>query len=92
MATIEEKIEALAAKLKEAKAEKSRAEAKKKALLNKQLRADDTRRKVLLGSLMIQMMEKDPAFKNHVYSQLPSFLTRDNDKKLFNISENTTGE
>lgn len=92
MPTIEEKIEMLSAKLKEAKAKQSRAIAKKKLLMSKQLRSDETRRKVLLGSLIMHMMDHDQELKNRVYSKLPTFLTRENDKKLFNIGENTTGD
>lgn len=67
-------------------------EAQKKALqarLGKQERAHDTRRKVLLGALVLQRLQAghDPAFTQRLadwlHRELPGFLTRDADKALF---------
>lgn len=67
-------------------------EAQKKTLqarLNKQERANDTRRKVLLGALVLHRLEnsKDEEFSRRLGEwlrrELPGFLTRDNDKALF---------
>ena len=60
-------------------------ESKKKALqarLNKKKRTEDTRRKILLGSMVLEKM-KDEATQKWVKQELPGFLTRDIDKKLF---------
>ena len=60
-----------------------------KARLGKQERANDTRRKVLLGALVLHRMENsnDPDFTNRLTAwlrkELPGFLTRDGDKELF---------
>ncbi|MDP4026134.1 mobilization protein [Methylobacterium sp. NEAU 140] len=59
------------------------------ARLDKQDRARDTRRKVLLGALVLQRLEAghDPAFTQRLADwlrrELPGFLTRDADKALF---------
>jgi len=65
-------------------------DAKKKALqarLAKQERANDTRRKVLLGALILHRIENDPVngekMKAWVAKELPGFLTRETDKELF---------
>lgn len=67
-------------------------EARKKALqarLSKQERAIDTRRKVLLGALVLQRLETgtDPEFTRRLSDwlkrELPGFLTRENDRALF---------
>lgn len=67
-------------------------EARKKALqarLSKQERAVDTRRKVLLGALVIQRLETghDPEFTRRLSDwlrrELPGFLIRENDRALF---------
>jgi hypothetical protein len=66
-------------------------DAQKKALqqrLAKQERNNDTRRKVLLGALVLHRLEngKDEFSKNlgeWLQRELPSFLTRDLDKALF---------
>lgn len=60
-----------------------------KAKLSKQERANDTRRKVLLGALVLHRLENanDPEFSARLADwlrrELPGFLTRDNDKALF---------
>lgn len=60
-----------------------------KARLSKQDRANDTRRKVLLGALVLHRLENnnDPEFTKRLGDwlrrELPGFLTRDNDKALF---------
>lgn len=60
-----------------------------KARLSKQERANDTRRKVLLGALVLHRLESsnDPDFTRRLSDwlrrELPDFLTRDGDKKLF---------
>lgn len=67
-------------------------EAQKKALkarLGKEERAKDTRRKVLLGALVLHRLEsgKDEEFSRRLREwlkrELPGFLTRDGDKELF---------
>ncbi|MCZ8308659.1 MAG: hypothetical protein O9336_18675 [Microcystis sp. LE19-98.1E] len=67
-------------------------EARKKALqarLTKQERAVDTRRKVLLGALVLQRLETghDPEFTRRLSDwlkrELPGFLIRENDRALF---------
>ena len=60
-----------------------------KARLGKQERTRDTRRKVLLGALVLHRLEngKDEEFSRRLSEwlkrELPDFLTRDGDKELF---------
>ena len=60
-----------------------------KARFGKQERANDTRRKVLLGALVLHRLENsnDPDFTRRLgdwlRKELPDFLTRDGDKELF---------
>lgn len=65
-------------------------DARKKALQSKlarQERARDTRRKVLLGALLMHRMdgenEQARRLRDWVQRELPEFLTRDGDKELF---------
>lgn len=65
-------------------------DAQKKALqarAGKQQRANDTRRKVLLGALILQRIENDHKsggmLRDFLEHELPGFLTRDADKVLF---------
>jgi len=60
-----------------------------KARLSKQERANDTRRKVLLGALVLHRLDngKDEEFSRRLREwlrrELPGFLTRPGDKDLF---------
>ena len=59
-----------------------------KARLSKQERARDTRRKVLLGALMLHRLEHgrdeiSRALPDWLRRELPGFLTRDMAKELF---------
>ena len=59
-----------------------------KARLSKQERANDTRRKVLLGALILHRLENgrdeiSRALPDWLRRELPDFLTRHGDKELF---------
>jgi len=59
-----------------------------KARLSKQERANDTRRKVLLGALVLHRLEGGPGqisphLGDWLRAELPGFRTRDGDKALF---------
>lgn len=69
------------------------------ARLSKQERARDTRRKVLLGSLVLERLEhhRDAEFSRRLehwlQRELPGFLTRDVDRALFaDLLHNTPGQ
>ena len=59
------------------------------AKLSKQGRATDTRRKVLIGALVLQRLEANAdlvvngQLADWLHRELPGFLTRDVDKTLF---------
>lgn len=75
-------------------------DAKKKTLLARQAkleRAQDTRRKVLLGALLLHRIENDQKngaqVKAWVAKELPRFLTRETDKELFSdLFESTAAD
>lgn len=85
MATIDEKIKALQVKLKQEKAKKQKMEAMKRAAETKAQRANDTRRKILLGAFFLDRMEKNPEYAAKVTTNLGDFLKRDDDRALFNL-------
>jgi hypothetical protein len=59
------------------------------ARLSQRSRVQDTRRKILMGALILQRLEADPALviggrvQDWVARELAGFLTRDADKELF---------
>ena len=88
--SIEEKIkeieEKAAKQIKQLKAKQEKTEARKLSLLLKKDKANDTRKKILAGALIIQIMEKDEAAKSRFMKQLDGYLTRDDDRALFGLT------
>lgn len=86
---IEDKIkdieEKAAKQIKQLKAKQEQIEARKLTALMKGNRASETRRKILAGALILEIMEKDEAAKTRFMNQLDKYLTRDDDRALFNL-------
>ena len=59
---------------------------KEKNKLSQAERKKDTRRKILLGALMMDMMKKGELDEKKIMKHLDSFLTRETDRKLFDLS------
>lgn len=85
MPAIDAKIEALQTKLKQAKALKAKQEAQKRAKASKEERAKDTRRKILAGSMLLSAWDKNPDAKAQGIARLNQFLTREDDRALFDL-------
>lgn len=83
----QQRVKDLEEKLKHAKALKQKAEARIKAAESKKKRADDTRRKILVGAMMLEHMDKNEATKTSVMGKLDAFLTRPDDRTLFGLPE-----
>ncbi len=52
---------------------------------SQQKRKEDTRRKILLGALMMEMMKKGELDEKKIMKRLDVFLTKDIDRKLFDF-------
>lgn len=87
MATIENTIANLEAKLKQAKAKKQQIEARKRALETKEERAKDTRRKILVGAAILAKVERGEWPREKLLNMLDASLTRSDDRALFSLSE-----
>lgn len=85
MASVDDRIEALTAKLKQAKAQKQQQEARKRAAESKKKRADDTRKKVLVGAVILAKAENDADYKARLFQTLGQKLIRDDDRALFGL-------
>lgn len=88
--TLEDRIKAQEEKLKQLKALKQKQEAQKRAAEAKKARSDDTRRKVLIGAMVLDHMSKNDATKNSIMDKLNAHLTRPDDRALFNLKPVTT--
>ena len=49
-------------------------------------RKEDTRRKILLGALVMEMMQRGELDRKVILTRLEQFLTRDIDRRLFDFS------
>ena len=83
---LEADIEAQRKKLEQLKAQKQQIEARERAKLRSTERKNDTRRKVLAGAMVLEMMEHDPEVKNKVLARLDGFLIRPDDRTLFGLT------
>ncbi len=53
---------------------------------SQQKRKEDTRRKILLGALMMEMMKKGELDEKKILKRLDSFLTKEMERKLFDLT------
>ena len=83
--TLEQQIAKQQEKLKQLKAQKQAIEAREKAKAKEQARKDNTRRKVLAGSYVLSLAEKDPQNKQKLMDGLNQYLTEERDRKLFDL-------
>lgn len=85
MAGIEDTIAALETKLKQAKAKKQKIEARKRSTEAKIQRILDTRRKILVGAVILAKVERGEWPKEKLYSMLDASLNRTDDRALFGL-------
>lgn len=85
MAAIDDKISKLEEQLKQAKAQRQKVEARKRAAAAKLSRSQDTRRKVLVGAVILAKVERGEWPKDKLLAMLDSTLTRADDRALFEL-------
>ena len=82
--SLEQQIAKQEERLKQLKAQKQAVLAREKKKATDQQRKEDTRRKILLGSLALKKMQDDSE-KAKILADLNDYLTEDRDRKLFNL-------
>ena len=82
---LEATILAQQTKLAQLKARKQKMEALHKAKATGLERRQDTRRKVLAGAMLLELMNKDPELQKQMLGKLSTFLVRREDRALFNL-------
>ena len=50
-------------------------------------RKEDTRRKILLGAMVLERMDRESEYREQVINKLDSYLTKDRDRELFELGE-----
>jgi hypothetical protein len=83
--TIEEQIKKQQVKLAELKARKQAIEARVKASEAKKNRANDTRKKILVGAAVLAQIENNPEGQERTKQMLDKFLTKESDRRLFSL-------
>ena len=82
---IDERIAGLEEKLAQLKARQARAEARKRALLSRRARKDDTRRKILAGAIVLTKADQGELDPKLFRAWLDQGLTRADDRVLFDL-------
>jgi hypothetical protein len=78
-------ISVLEEKLRQLKAREQAAEARKRSLESRRKRKDDTRRKILVGAIVLAKVEQGEFPPERLQSWLDAALTRADDRGLFRI-------
>ena len=82
-AKLDERITGLEQQLKQLRTRQQRIEARKRALLSRRERAADTRRKILVGAIVLAKVEQGELDAGRLRGWLDAALTRDDDRRLF---------
>lgn len=85
MAAINDKISKLEEQLKQAKAQKQKLEARKRAAERKVERSQDTRRKILVGAAILAKVEREEWPRDKLLAMLDAALVREDDRALFDL-------
>lgn len=85
LSALNAKIEAQTEKLRQLKEQKAKAERRVKAAVQKQERAKDTRRKILLGAMLLEKLKRGEVDVNRIRTDLDPFLKRNADRELFGL-------
>ncbi len=85
MTAIDDKISKLEEKLKQAKLQRQKVEARKRAATAKLARSQDTRKKVLIGAVILAKVERGDWSQQKLNEMLEKALTRTDDRALFRL-------
>ena len=88
--SLEQQIAKQEERLKQLKAQKQAVLAREKKKATDQQRKEDTRRKILLGSLALKKMQDDSE-KAKIIADLNDYLTEDRDRLLFDLQPISKG-
>ena len=85
MARIDDQIEDIQKKLDQLKIKKEQIEARKVEALIKAGRAEDTRRKILVGAVILNKVARGEWTEEKLLAMIGPSLTRDDDRLLFKL-------
>jgi hypothetical protein len=85
MVKLDERISSLETRLKQLKNRQARLEARKRALASRRSRQDDTRRKILVGAIVLTRVDQGLLAESELRTWLDAALTRLDDRALFDL-------
>jgi large subunit ribosomal protein L7/L12 len=85
IAAAEERAKAAAKRLRQLKSRQQDQEKRRVYALTKGDRLADTRRKILVGAMVLQDAERDTQIHENIQARLNTYLTRDDDRALFGL-------
>lgn len=91
MGTLQDRIAKAEEKLKQLKAEQQKVEARKKAAEAKRSRQEETRRKVLIGAVVLAKLEEGTYPETEFTAMMDAALTRPEDRRLFGLAVSESG-
>jgi hypothetical protein len=84
-AAIDPKLEDKKRRLEQLRARQQRIEQRIKYLASRQVRKDDTRRKILIGAIVLAKIEQGEFAEKQLRRWLDQALTRQDDRALFDL-------
>ena len=84
-ATLDAKIEEKRIKLEQLKARQQRIENRQRYVASKLARREDTRRKILIGAVLLAKIERGEFDEKKLRAMLDEALTRKDDRALFGL-------
>ena len=85
MPKLSERTETLEERLKQLKAKQQRVEARRRSLQSRRARRDDTRRKILVGAIVLAKVDQGAIEEAQLRRWLDSGLKRTDDRSLFEL-------
>ena len=85
MAKLDEQISTLQSRLQQLKVRQQRLEARQRAVIASRDRKADTRRKILLGGLVLEKMRMGAIDRDQIAAWLDETLARAGDRALFDL-------
>jgi len=85
MKSIDKRIQELEELVKQAKEKKRQIEAKQKAIAAKKKRSEETRRKILVGAVILTKIESGEWPKDRFLAMMDSALSKTYDRALFGL-------
>ena len=86
MATkLDERIDTLQERLRQLKAKQQRIEARQRTVASRRARREDTRRKILVGAIVLAKVDQGVIEEATLKGWLKSGLTREDDRALFRL-------